>query len=361
MATIGIIDADLVAGKQKRFPNLAAMKLAGYHKSRGDTVSLLPSFQYAGSCKTAYVCCVFSESAAAIPQHLPNAIYGGTGFFFDKSPSLPEKVEHAKPDYSLYQAWLKTRTEEENVGYYTDASLGFLTRGCFRRCKFCVNRNSTASIPASPLTEFYDHSKSRVCLLDDNVLACATGYQLVANLVKTCEAEKRKFEFKQGIDMRLMRPKTAELFNSPSHHGEVIFAFDSLSDAIALRRGLTFFRESCPSKGAKAYVLCGFEGQDWRDIASAFRRIEVLWSFGCLAYVMRHESYLKADVACKGIYTGLAAWANQPQMQRAMSLRQFFNISPADKYLRSLLTFEKRYPEIAKRFFDLEYRNVAAQ
>ena len=360
MATIGIIDADLVAGKQKRFPNLAAMKLSGYHKSKGDTVSLLPSFQYTSGCETVYVCCVFTESAA-VPRNLPpNAVYGGTGFFFDESPPLPKEVEHAKPDYALYQKWLKTRAEEENTDYYTNASLGFLTRGCFRRCKFCVNRNSTASVAASPLSEFYDPSKDRICLLDDNVLACTAGYRLIADLVKTCEAEKKRFEFKQGIDMRLMQAKTAELFASSAHHGEVIFAFDSLGDADALRRGLTFFRESCPSKGAKAYVLCGFEGQDWHDIANAFRRIEILWSFGCLAYVMRHENYLKADVACKGIYTGLAAWANQPQMQRATSLRQFFNLSPADKYRRSLFTFERRYPEIAKRFFDLKYHDVTA-
>ena len=359
MATIGIIDADLLAGKQKRFPNLAAMKLSGYHKSKGNMVSLLPSFQYIGSCKTVYVCCVFTESAAAVPRNLPNAIYGGTGFFFDKATLLPKEVEHTKPDYTLYQQWLKTRSEEENTDYYTNASLGFLTRGCFRRCKFCVNRNATASVAASPLVEFYDPSKDRVCLLDDNVLACSAGYRLITDLVKTCEAEKKQFEFKQGIDMRLMRPRTAELFASPAHHGEVIFAFDSLADAKTLRRGLACFRESCPSKGAKAYVLCGFEGQDWQDIASAFRRIEILWSFGCLAYVMRHENYRKADVACKGIYTGLAAWANQPQMQRAMSLRQFFAASPSDKYTRSLLTFEKRHPEIVKRFFDLSYYDVA--
>ena len=38
---IGIIDADLIGRKKHRFPNLASMKLSGYHKEKGDTVKLL--------------------------------------------------------------------------------------------------------------------------------------------------------------------------------------------------------------------------------------------------------------------------------------------------------------------------------
>lgn len=33
---IGIIDADLLGRKKHRFPNLACMKISGYHKEKGD-------------------------------------------------------------------------------------------------------------------------------------------------------------------------------------------------------------------------------------------------------------------------------------------------------------------------------------
>ena len=37
---IAVIDADLIGRKRHRFPNLACMKLAGYHRDAGDAVEL---------------------------------------------------------------------------------------------------------------------------------------------------------------------------------------------------------------------------------------------------------------------------------------------------------------------------------
>ena len=37
---IAILDADLIARKRYRFPNLVCMKLSGYHKSEGDEITL---------------------------------------------------------------------------------------------------------------------------------------------------------------------------------------------------------------------------------------------------------------------------------------------------------------------------------
>ena len=35
---IAIIDADLISRKKHRFPNLACMKISGWHKEKGDDV-----------------------------------------------------------------------------------------------------------------------------------------------------------------------------------------------------------------------------------------------------------------------------------------------------------------------------------
>ena len=37
---VAVIDADLIGRKRHRFPNLACMKISGYHKAMGDSVSL---------------------------------------------------------------------------------------------------------------------------------------------------------------------------------------------------------------------------------------------------------------------------------------------------------------------------------
>ncbi|MFC0903658.1 hypothetical protein ACFHWD_03015 [Clostridium sp. MT-14] len=38
---VGIIDADLISRNRHRFPNLACMKISGYHKGKGDKVTLI--------------------------------------------------------------------------------------------------------------------------------------------------------------------------------------------------------------------------------------------------------------------------------------------------------------------------------
>lgn len=109
MKTVGIIDAELLANNGSRFPNLAAMKLSYWHKGRGDLVTLVPDFKYVADFDLVYICCVFTEVARQIPpavRQMKNVRCGGTGFFFDKSPPLPQAVEHSPPDYDLYQDWV---------------------------------------------------------------------------------------------------------------------------------------------------------------------------------------------------------------------------------------------------------------
>lgn len=56
--------------------------------------------------------------------------------------------------------------QKRDSAYYTDYSIGFLTRECFRKCSFCVNQNYNRVY----LTEFLDLSRPKICLLDDNFL-----------------------------------------------------------------------------------------------------------------------------------------------------------------------------------------------
>ena len=48
------------------------------------------------------------------------------------------------PDYHLYDEFISVMENVKKVpNYYKDYkeySIGFLTRGCFRRCPFCVNK-----------------------------------------------------------------------------------------------------------------------------------------------------------------------------------------------------------------------------
>lgn len=139
MPRIAIIDADLIGRKRHRFPNLACMKLSGYWKSQGTDVTLKTDFFGLDSFDKVFISKVFTDTP--VPDDvlsLPNIQYGGTGFFYDKAAPLPDEVEHHKPDYHLYDFWVEQQLSAgrkvRDFIYYTDYSIGFLTRGCFRKC-----------------------------------------------------------------------------------------------------------------------------------------------------------------------------------------------------------------------------------
>jgi len=137
------------------------MKISGYHKKLCDNVTLKLDYTNLIDFDTVYISKVFMDTI--VPEDIltmPNVKYGGTGFFYDKAEPLPNNIEHHMPDYDLYNDWVdsmiangRKRKEFEN---YLDYSIGFTTRGCFRKCQFCVNKNYNSVKLHSPLEEFYD-------------------------------------------------------------------------------------------------------------------------------------------------------------------------------------------------------------
>lgn len=103
----GIIDADLLYRPRHRFPNLACMKISGFHKSRGDDTELVTDYERIGEYDRIYLSKVFTDSY--VPEevlHAENLVYGGTGFYYDRAAPLPDQVEHHMPDYDLYREFI---------------------------------------------------------------------------------------------------------------------------------------------------------------------------------------------------------------------------------------------------------------
>ena len=122
---IAIIDADLLGRKRHRFPNLCCLKLSGYHKARGDNVTLKLDFVELDSFDRVYIAKVFTDTP--IDQSIlekPNVIYGGTGFFYDNAQLLPDDIEHHVPYYHLYDEWAATIPERETK-FYREYSIGY--------------------------------------------------------------------------------------------------------------------------------------------------------------------------------------------------------------------------------------------
>lgn len=364
---IAIIDSDLIGRTKHRFPNLVCMKLSGYHKSQGNNVVLKTDYDNLINYDKVYISKVFTDTP--IEQSvldLPNVEYGGTGFFYDKAKPLPYEVEHHMPDYHLYDEWVEYQLimhngNRKDYKYYLDYSIGFLTRGCFRQCEFCVNKNYKKVHIHSPLSEFYDPTRKKICLLDDNFLGCSKWEEMLSEL----QATKRPFQFKQGLDERILTDRKCELLFKSKYDGDYIFAFDNVADYDLIKSKLELLRRYT-DKIPKFYCFCGFDRNDkWdldfyrQDLWDLFKRIELLIEYHCLPYIMRFNRYMESPY--QGIYVVLARWCNQPSFFKKLSLREFC-IKDQTQYKKKCSTvrymeqIEREIPELANKYFDMKWK-----
>ena len=362
---IGIIDAEIIGKKKHRFPNLASMKLSAFHKQKGDSVDLLLSYDNVPEYDKVYISKVFTDTP--VPEYilsLPNVKYGGTGFFYDTAEPLPSEIENIMPDYHLYDKWIRLQLEKgekaSSLQYYTDYSIGFATRGCFRKCSFCVNKNYSQSVKCGSIHNWVDKNRPYICLLDDNIFASADWREVFKEL----QATGKRFQFKQGCDERLLTDeKCEELFKKSKWIGDYIFAFDNFKDKEIIIEKLNLLRKHT-KKICKFYCFCGFNHSGeiyntefWlKDLYELFSRIEILMQYNCLPYIMRHENYERSPF--KGVYITVARWCNQPSFYKKMSLREFCLANGKNSSAYQYLTeFEELFPEF-KDFFDMKLENL---
>ena len=360
---VGIIDADLIGRKKHRFPNLVCMKLSAWYKNGGGNVELLTKYENLDDYDKVFIAKVFTDTP--VPEwvlKLKNVEYNGTGFFYDKATPLPTEIEHMKPDYHLYDEWLAQKDDgSTDFLFYKNTDIGFTTRGCFRHCPFCVNKNYNAVTRHSHVDEFLTNESKRIILLDDNVLGCGEWRSIFEELQST----GKPFQFKQGMDERLLTDDKAKLIFASKWYGDYYFAFDHLKDADLIESKLAIAKKYT-DKWLKFYTLCGFDYAGkydhdfWvNDIFSLMKRIQILMKWKCSPYVTRFYKYKESPYS--GVIITVARWANQSSFYKKQSLMEFAEAngmnSSSAKYLHA---FENMYPEI-KTYFDMKIDGVGAR
>ena len=204
---IGIIDADNYE-RPAMFPNLSLMKIAAFHKSKGDNVEWYQPL-ITGHCDRVYIAKVFSTEYTPgwhFPISADEIVKGGSGFAlsteggreaYDKSkdPELPGEIEKMFPDYSIYQA---------------KKAYGFLTRGCPRNCPFChTTQMQGAKVKTVHEVGDFWNGQKEIVLLDPNITASADFFRHVEELRKT----GAWVNFSQGLDARLLTKEKIEAIN----------------------------------------------------------------------------------------------------------------------------------------------------
>jgi hypothetical protein len=189
-------------------------------------------------------------------KYLPHgAKRGGIGYDFQRKITLGETVltdsiEHTCPDYSLY-----------GLGY----SMGFLTRGCDRKCDHCVVPSKEGSLRGhADIEEFARHRD--VVLLDNNVLASKHGIQQIEKIIRL----GLKVDFNQGLDARLIDDPMARLLSKVKWLVPLRLSCDSQGMMKHIQKAVELLRwhNTTPSM-YKCYVLV-------KDVDVAVRRVKFL-------------------------------------------------------------------------------------
>jgi len=243
---IGLIDVD-----GKHFPNLALMKISAYHKQLGDQVS----FASLGYYDKLYYSKVFTFTPDYTDSFASSdcIIKGGTGYKnFD---TLAKEIEHILPDYTLYNC---------------NSAYGFLTRGCIRKCPWCIVPEKEGSLkPNADIKEFLGNMKSAI-LLDNNVLASEWGLSQIEKIVDL----KIKIDFNQGLDARIIasNPDIAKLLAKCKWLKPLRMACDTKAQMDSIEKATNLLRQyGCTPK--KYFIYCLVQ-----DIEDAHERVLFLKS-----------------------------------------------------------------------------------
>ena len=233
-----------------KYPPLGLMKISTYHKRRGDEVvfykgtrmevrdrgwdliyiATMFTYYWRGTIDTIRFYQRQKGNARIIvggilASLLPEDVAQETGI--TPMVGLWPEVDRLAPDYSLF----------DGVCQYPvrDASIGYTTRGCIRRCAFCaVPTLEPEFVPYIPLQPQIDGSKTHLILLDNNVLA-SPEFPRIIEEIRYCgfaagarfKDRQRHVDFNQGIDVRLLSEEHMRLLSTIAIH-PLRIAFDHI-------------------------------------------------------------------------------------------------------------------------------------
>ena len=277
---IGLLDID-----GHNFPNFALMKISAYHKSKGDKVSWADSMF--GRYNRIYASKIFTFTPDNHDLWDCEVIKGGTGY--DIKSRLPQDIEDSTlMDYSIYPQY--------------QFSIQFFSRGCIRKCPFCLVSDKEGAIhPVHPV-QLNPHGKW-IEVLDNNFFANPEWKFAIDWLL----AQRQQVNF-HGVDIRIMNEEQAFYLNKvPLKRSNIHIAWDL--PQIDLRDKLYEVTKYIKPWKLMCYILVGFNSTIEQDMY----RIETCRELGIKPFVMPFRDYenkTKPSQYCKD----LAQYVNKPMI-----------------------------------------------
>lgn len=258
-------------------PNLALMRLASWHRSRGDEVH-------------------FYRGADAVERKLWEPPYAKVyaSAIFEFTAPLVADFRRAFPEAVVGGTWSDDdRTVEQVTGPWDDcdysiapasytASLGFTQRGCRFKCGFCkVPRKEGRPQAAGTIADIWrgDPFPRHIHLLDNDFFGAPKAWW------KARMGEVRdggfKVCFNQGINVRVITDEIAEELASVAYRDNeferrrLYTAWDNVGDEELFFRGVDRLeRAGVPPRFLMAYMLIGYDpAETWERVFHRFERM----------------------------------------------------------------------------------------
>ena len=260
-------------------PNYALHKIELYHKTRGDLV-IWNLKDLIGKVDKTYISVIFSINRPLVEKYaaLPNVVIGGSGWSFENK--LPDEIEKLRPKLNI----------------------GFTTRGCIRKCPFCIVWRKEGAISVyGDLYDFWDGKSKNMLFLDNNILGLPDHFN---KIIDQCKKEKLIIDFNQGMDIRLMTEAIAKKMTEV-RWGEIRFAYDNSNIREIFFKNLKIFLKHNPSTSVVVYTLSGFTEH---CLADDVRRSHELRNYGLKPYTMIYNQKEKLKPNEYPIYSDLHRW-----------------------------------------------------
>lgn len=256
---IGLIDVDW-----HNFPNLALMKIASYHKTQGHDVEWYSWLNSSDRYDIVYKSKVFTFTPDyAYPIASMHEVKGGTGYKMYNELFCDDMA----PDYSIYPKYKE--------------AYGFLTRGCIRKCQWCIVPQKEGSIKPYRDIEEVLQGRNTAILMDNNILASSYGLEQIEKIIKLgC-----KVDFNQGLDARLVTDEMAKMLSQVKWLRYIRFACDTMAAVEPLIKAT----EKLNKYGIKNYRL--FVYVLVKDVEDANKRCDILKKLGVKPFAQPYRDF----------------------------------------------------------------------
>ena len=287
---IGLLDID-----GHNFPNLALMKISAWHKNKNDKVEFATIFNKYDIIYKSKVF-TFTEDDNTC-YNTKKIIKGGSGYKIYNR--LQYEIEHICPDYKLYNC---------------QHAYGFLTRGCIRKCSFCIVPTKEGNIKSNADIEEFISDKKTAILLDNNILSCDHGLKQIEKIIKL----KIKVDFNQGLDCRIIAKniEIAKLLASVKWIRFIRIACDSESQIQYVIKTLSYLNKfNIKNYKVFIYVLI-------KNVETALKIITILDKLNCTIFAQPYRDFENNKEPNKKL-KDMARWVNHKAVFKTVTWKEY--------------------------------------